>query len=58
MEILYYTVTAVILYFVTDWLLERMERAHGRRFRFRSLVFFGIILILALITSKVVALLS
>ncbi len=52
MEILYYTVTAVVLYFVADWLLDRIEIAYGRRFKFRSLIFFVIILLLALIVSQ------
>jgi len=52
MEILYYTVTAVVLYFVADWLLDRIETAQGRRFKFRSLIFFAIILVLALFVSQ------
>ena len=54
MEILYYTVTAVVLYFLADWLLDRLERALGRRLEYRSLIFFGIILGLALIASRIV----
>lgn len=53
MEILYYTVIAVVLYFLSDWLLERIETAYGRRFRFRSLIFFVIILVLALFVSQI-----
>lgn len=52
MEILYYTVTAVVLYFVADWLLDRVEIAFGRRFEYRSLIFFFIIVALALMTSQ------
>jgi hypothetical protein len=52
MEILYYTVTAVVLYFAADWLLDRIEIAYGRRFEFRSLIFFVIILVLALFASR------
>jgi hypothetical protein len=52
MEILYYTVTAVVLYFVADWVLDRIEIAYGQRFKFRSLIFFVIILVLALIVSQ------
>ena len=55
MEILYYTLTAIALYFVSDWLLERIENALGRRLQYRSLVFFGIILALALLVSRLVA---
>jgi len=52
MEILYYTVTAVVLYFAADWLLDRVEIAFGRRFEYRSLIFFFIIVALALMTSQ------
>jgi len=52
MEILYYTVTAVVLYLLADWLLDRIEIAYGRRFEFRSLIFFVIILVLALLVSR------
>lgn len=52
MEILYYTVTAVVLYFAADWLLDRIEMAYGRRFKFRSLIFFVIILGMALLASR------
>lgn len=56
MEILYYTLTAVVLYLVADWLLDRIERAYGRRFKFRSLIFFVIILALALLVSRLATL--
>jgi len=52
MEIVYYTLTAVALYFVADWLLDRLEKTLGRRLEYRSLVFFGIILALALVVSR------
>lgn len=45
-----YTLTAIILYFVSDWLLQRMEVAAGRRFEYRSLIFFFILAFLALLS--------
>ena len=48
MDVLYFTVAAVALYFGADWLLERIESARGRRFEHRQLAFFAIILPLAL----------
>ena len=53
MEILYYTVTAVVLYLLADWLLDRIETAYGRRFKLRSLIFFVIMLVLALFVSQI-----
>jgi hypothetical protein len=48
MDIVYFTVIAVGLYLGADWLLDRIERARGARFENRQVVFFAIILPLAL----------
>ncbi len=53
MEVIYYTLVAAGLYFMSDWLLDRIEIARGERFQnrgVRSLVFFMIILVLAFLT--------
>lgn len=47
MEIVYFTLVGIGLYFVSDWLLDRIETARGRRFENRSVIFFAIILVLA-----------
>ncbi len=56
MEILYFTAVAVFLYFAADWILERIESAAGRRLDNRSLVFFLILMALALTTFAVIRL--
>ena len=56
MEYLYYTLIGIGLYFFSDWLLDRLENVYGGRFKYRSLVFFVIIAILALITSQIATL--
>ena len=48
MSIVYFTLTAVALYLLSDWILERVEVTAGRRLQHRSLVFFSIHLTLAL----------
>ena len=48
MEILYFTLAAILLYFAADWILNRIETAAGRRFEYRSLIFFAILLVMAL----------
>ena len=53
MGYLYYTLIGIGLYFLSDWLLDRLETAYGSRFKYRSLVFLAIIMILALITSQI-----
>ena len=49
MEMIYYTVAAVLLYLVSDWILNRIEIRRGERFEHRSLIFFAIILVLAVV---------
>jgi hypothetical protein len=44
---IYYTIGAIVLYFLSDAILERIEVARGKRFEHRSLVFFVIIFVLA-----------
>ena len=48
MEMIYYTLVAVVLYAGADWILNRIEIAAGRRLEYRSLVFFVILLAMAL----------
>ena len=48
MEIVYFTVVAIALYFIADWLVDRVEHFLGRRLEQRSLLFFVLLLALAL----------
>lgn len=48
MDILYFTATAVGIYFAADWILDLVERRRGARFQNRQVAFFAIILPLAL----------
>ncbi len=50
MDLVYFTVIAIGLYFGADWLLELIERARGKRFENRQVAFFAIIMPLALAT--------
>lgn len=50
MEIVYFTLTAVILYLASDRILDWIERSAGKRFEYRSIYFFGILATLAVIT--------
>ncbi len=51
---LYYTLGAVILYGVTDWVLNRLEEARGKRFAQRNMIFFAIMFIMALIFMNMI----
>jgi DNA-binding transcriptional LysR family regulator len=48
MELLYLTAIGIALYWISDRLLDRIERARGRRFEERTVVFFLILASLAL----------
>ena len=54
MEIIYFTLAGIGLYFASDWILERIETARGKRFENRSVIFFVIILALALISFQLI----
>ena len=48
MEMLYFTLAAIVLYVGADWILNRIEATVGRRLEYRSIIFFAILLIMAL----------
>ena len=54
MAVVYYTVAALLLYYVSDWILDRIEIRLGRRLDNRSLVFFFIILTLSLVSFEAI----
>ncbi len=56
MEILYFTVIAVGLYAIADAALNYIERLRGARFESRQLIFFAIILVLAVVTFQTMTL--
>jgi len=53
-EIVYFTLVGIGLYFASDWVLDRIESARGRRFENRSVIFFVIILVLALVSFQII----
>lgn len=54
MEMIAFLAVGIILYFVADWLVVRIEAVAKRRLEHRSLIFFGILLGLALIVFPVI----
>ena len=48
MDVIYFTLAGIALYVVSDWIVQRIEFRLGKRLEHRSLLFFGIILSLAL----------
>lgn len=49
MEVVLFTLVAIVIYFAADWILRTLEARRGAPFKNRSIVFFAIILPLALI---------
>ena len=58
MEFLYYTIAGIVLYFLSDTILERIEIKRGKRFENRSAIFFVIILVLAVGSFKAIEVLT
>jgi len=54
MQAVYFTLVAIALYLVSDWLLNRIEIAAGRRFEQRSLLFFAILMTLAVVVFALI----
>ena len=47
MAYLYFTIAAILLYLFSDWILNKIEESRGKRFEYRSVIFFVIIMVLA-----------
>jgi hypothetical protein len=58
MEFVYYTLAGLILYLLSDWILRKIEQMRGEAFEQRTLIFFGIILVLALTSFKAIELIT
>ncbi len=54
MEMIYFTLTAIILYVVSDWILNQIEIKRGKRLKNRSVIFFFIIITLAVISFSII----
>ncbi|MDH3235202.1 MAG: hypothetical protein OEQ29_16915 [Alphaproteobacteria bacterium] len=47
MEVVYYTMAAIVLYLVADRVIDSAERMAGRRFEYRTIYFFALLTALA-----------
>jgi predicted PurR-regulated permease PerM len=54
-EIVYFTLAGIGLYFASDWILDRLETRRGNRFENRSIIFFVIIMVLALASFQLIS---
>lgn len=53
MEVVWFTLVAVMLYLVSDWILDRIEMARGERLANRNIFFFVIIGVLSLVVFQI-----
>jgi predicted PurR-regulated permease PerM len=53
LEILVFTLNAIVIYLLADWILRRIEARRGEVLKSRQAVFFVIILVLALVSFQV-----
>ena len=54
MAYLYFTVAAIFLYLFSDWMLNLIEQRLGKRLKYRSVVFFVIIMALAVGSFEII----
>ena len=54
MQILLFTIVAVALYFLTDWLLRTIEQYRGEPLPHRGLIYFAIIFVLAVTSFEII----
>ncbi|HCU54258.1 MAG TPA: hypothetical protein DIC36_08285 [Gammaproteobacteria bacterium] len=50
----YYTLAGIVLYVAADWILNRIEIYRGTRLEYRGLIFFAILLTLALVSFQLI----
>jgi len=49
LQVIYFVATGIVIYVISDWILDRIEMYRGTRFENRNLIFFFIFLLLALV---------
>jgi hypothetical protein len=57
MQYVYFTLSAIILYLASDMILTKIEAKRGKPLPNRSLIFFAIIMVLAIVSFRAIELL-
>ena len=57
MEILLFTLNAIVVYLLTDWSIRALEKRKGQALKNRQIVFFVVFLALALISFNLLPML-
>ena len=55
--ILIFTLNAILIYFVADWIVRMIEARRGEVLKQRQIVFFAVFLVLALVTFRLLRIL-
>ena len=58
MQFVYFTITAILLYVFSDWLLRKIEAKRGEPLPNRSIIFLVIIMVLAIGSFKLIELIA
>ncbi|MBT8088849.1 MAG: hypothetical protein KJO01_01440 [Gammaproteobacteria bacterium] len=57
MEILLFTLVAIVIYLVSDWIVRRIEARRGEVLKQRQVIFFAVFLVLALVSFRMLRIL-
>lgn len=57
MEILLFTLVAIVIYLVSDWIIRMIEARRGEVLKQRQVIFFAVFLVLALVSFRVLRIL-
>lgn len=56
-EILLFTLNAIVIYLVADWILRVIEARRGEVLKQRQVIFFAVFLVLALVSFRLLRML-
>ncbi len=56
-EILLFTLVAIVIYLVADWIIRMIEGRRGEILKNRQVIFFAIFLVLAMVSFRVLRIL-
>jgi len=52
-ELILFTLNAVVIYLVSDWIVKLIEKRRGKALKQRQVVFFAVFLVLALTSFQI-----
>jgi len=56
-EILLFTLVAIVIYLVSDWIIRMIEARRGEVLKNRQVIFFAIFLVLAMVSFRMLRIL-